>query len=229
MIKLYGIKTAYLSEKKELLQKLPPSFYRPWLERHKSQRNDKTARASLAGLLLLQHVGKTDPLHYTKPGRPYLETPGLDFNITHTHDYVFCAIEERAPEEPSARPLDSAEGLSPFANQPRVGLDADELRRIAGVRIFPLASRWFSPEEYEFFLQEPNDASFLRIWTRKEALIKWTGDGMRALRNADTFLAKNLYGVRFYEYKIGDTQITLCCHSSSEPPPEICMLPDDTF
>ena len=87
-----------------------------------------------------------------------------------------------------------------------------------------MAERWFTENEQAFFYRDPSELSFLRVWTRKEALVKWMGEGLRALREADTVLAESMYGVRFYEYAVEDSWVTLCCSCHSRPPQTVQML-----
>ena len=236
MIKICGVSLSQLPERRELMFLLDEPLYLAWRERHKSIRDEKAARASLAGILLLQMQGYRDNLLYDRNGRPYFEYIDVDFNITHTEQAVFCAIETREADECTV--LTGLEGTLPFPSleapegdrkrlfegQLRVGLDSEDIQRISSVRICPMADRWFSENEYDFFLKAPTDMTFLRIWTRKEALIKWTGEGLRSLRLADTVLAPSVYGVRFYEYAVGSTLLTLCCHSDATPPSTVHMF-----
>jgi phosphopantetheinyl transferase len=189
-----------------IIGSLRRELYEPWRARHKSVRGEHTAKGSLAGLILLQQCLPDVALAYDSDGRPYAEGRAVDFNLTHTADYTFLAFTRE--EHPPAR----------------IGIDAEDLSRIASVRICPMAERWFSAGEYRAFLNDPTDCSFLRIWTRKEALVKWTGRGLGGLRDADTTRAEITHGVRFYEYREGSTLVTLCTDSPTEPPLGIQML-----
>lgn len=235
MIKLYGVKLSQLPDRRTLISALGEELYSAWKERHKSTRDERTARASLAGILLLKFAGVRQDFFYDSNGRPCSHNSRMDFNITHTEKLVLCAVEtaeadteigENPPDMPYY-PEQSVHGdyrKQLFSDRCRVGLDAEDLGRLSSVRTCPIAERWFSQNEREFFLSQPNDRTFLRIWTRKEALAKWTGEGLSGLRKADTVSAPSMYGIRFYEYLIGDTVITLCCHADTVPPAQIHML-----
>lgn len=236
MIKLYGVKLSQLPDRRTLISALGEELYSAWKERHKSTRDEYAARASLAGILLLQFAGVRKDFFYGQNGRPCSRDSRIDFNITHTEKLVLCAVETteadtelgKNPPDTPYYPEKTVHGdyrkqLFPD-DHCRVGLDAEDLGRLSSVRICPIADRWFSHNEREFFLAEPNDRTFLRIWTRKEALAKWTGEGLSGLRKADTVSAPSMYGIRFCEYLIGDTVIALCCRADTVPPAQIHML-----
>ena len=235
MIKLYGVKLLQLPDRRTIISALSEDLYSAWKERHKNARDEHTARASLAGILLLQFAGVEKDFFYDHNGRPGSHNSHIDFNITHTDKLVLCAVEtdeadtkidENPPDTPYYPEKSVHEDYQKrlFPNRCRIGLDAENLGRLSSVRICPIADRWFSQNEREFFLAKPNDLTFLRIWTRKEALAKWTGEGLSGVRRADTVSAPSMYGVRFCEYRIDDTVIALCCRADTVPPEQIHML-----
>ena len=209
MIVVYGTDLAQLPCKSELSRLLRSDWYEAWLQRHPNLQNENAARASLGGLLLLEHSGASGRLLYDPEGRPFLEEKTVDFNVTHTDCAVFCAVE-------------LLDGTSKSA--PRVGLDAESLRRLPSDRLLALARRWFAASELDALLLDPTELSFLRIWTRKEALVKFTGKGLRAMRGLDSTQAERDFGVCFCEYRVGDTFVTLCHRASETPPREVEML-----
>lgn len=239
MIDILGITLSQLPPRRTLVTMVDDCFLMAWKERHRSVRDEKAACASLAGLLLLQAAGIRGTLAYDDTGRPYLNDREVDFNITHTDRHAFCAIEYPPtetvmPEPPPSRDYPSKRVSKVnikrmFAGQCRVGLDAENLSRLASMRICPLADRWFSLHEEDFFLSAPTDETFLRVWTRKEALVKWLGGGLTQLRQADTVTAQSLYRVRFHEYRVENTVVSLCCHETSPAPHRIHMLTDTEF
>ena len=89
-----------------------------------------------------------------------------------------------------------------------------------------MARRWFSENEQATFYANPTMESFLRIWTRKEALVKWLGEGIEALKRTDTVNAEATHGVRFQSYTEGKTLITLCHSATLIPPSAVHMLTD---
>ena len=214
MIELIGLYLNQLPGRHALIALLDDRLYGAWRDRHKSIRDELAVKASLGGLLLLQRMGIREALAYDEKGRPYIKDSNFDFSITHTDRMVIGAFETP----------DSEKELLSDVPPCRVGIDAESLDRIASVRICPLAERWFTEAEQEQFLETPTDNTFLRIWTRKEAFVKWLGEGLRVMRRADTVIAHKTHGVKFSEYRVEDTLITLCHRAEAAPPAELHLL-----
>jgi 4'-phosphopantetheinyl transferase len=92
-------------------------------------------------------------------GKPYLEGMGrpLQFNLSHSDDLALCAcLVDR-----------------------EVGIDVERLRPLGDAG--RIIDRYFSPAERAEFLSFPEPerlAAFYRGWTRKEAFLKATGEGI---------------------------------------------------
>lgn len=70
-------------------------------------------------------------------------------------------------------------GLAAFALRRDLGVDLEELKRVADFAA--IAQRFFSPAENEVLFALPpesRDAAFFTCWTRKEAYIKAVGEGL---------------------------------------------------
>ena len=166
---------------------------------------EEQAARSIAGVLLLQAAARAQGLRPQElrlgadaGGRPAFDgLPDVDFNLSHTAGLVVLAWEQAA-------------------GGPRVGVDAECMGTRAPSVMHRIAARWFTPAEREAFAQEPTEACFLRIWTGKEALVKWTGQGLAAARAADTCAA--LPGVRLRTYLLPEAVVTLCHREGSLPP-----------
>ncbi len=93
-------------------------------------------------------------------GKPFFPShPDVQFSVSHTGGIWICA----------------------FANHP-VGCDVQEHRETDDpARLSKLTKRWFSVEECQSFGEtRQNPDEFYRIWSRKEAYVKFTGDGISA-------------------------------------------------
>ena len=108
---------------------------------------EKQAQSTTAGLLLKHALGDVE-LHYGDNGKPYLTDEGHFFNISHSGDYVVCAISD-------ADIGVDVEGFSPV--RPAV------LRRC------------FIEDEQQWIGNDPE--RFFRLWTMKEAYMKLLGTG----------------------------------------------------
>jgi len=95
---------------------------------------------------------------YSAAGKPCLpDFPEFQFNVSHSGDLWACIIVQGPP----------------------VGLDIERAKLLTD-RI-TLARRFFSPAEYdqiERFPEPDRQAAFYRCWTRKEAYLKATGEGL---------------------------------------------------
>ena len=200
MIKLYG--AACGTDISVLSKEIPAQWLTAWNVSHKIGKNEKNALLSLSALALLHRAGVDGTLAYGENGRPYFCDRTCDFSITHTQSHVFCAIIDG--EEPS-----------------RIGIDAEDLGRPDFSNLDELAVRWFSPNEQKAFLASPTKETFLRIWTRKEAYVKYTGEGLKSLSKIDTIFLANDEEVRFFDYRIGDILLSLCASRGTEAPKEI--------
>lgn len=85
-------------------------------------------------------------------GKPFLRDGGAFFNLSHSGNFVFCAVSD-AP----------------------VGCDVEEIKSVD----LSLAKRWFTAEEYAavFGAEDPTEA-FFRQWTLKESYLKAIGTGL---------------------------------------------------
>lgn len=96
-------------------------------------------------------------LEHGKPALP--DDFGLHFNLTHSHDLILYA----------------------FARSP-VGIDVEFLGR--KVDFVPVMRRFFSENEREDWQRNSSPSAaeaFFRGWTRKEAFLKATGEGISGL------------------------------------------------
>jgi 4'-phosphopantetheinyl transferase len=92
---------------------------------------------------------------HNENGKPFLKESNLSFNVSHSRDRLLIAVT-------CAR---------------AVGVDI-EFRR-DGVQMTPIADRWFSPAEREFFQGSENPHNtFFDIWSKKEAYVKALGEGI---------------------------------------------------
>ena len=87
----------------------------------------------------------------TEMGKPYFADGPWHFSISHTQNYVFCALSEK-----------------------NFGLDAEPIGRPVPQR---LAQRYLSEGENGRLGDDPQDA-LLRLWVLKEAEAKRTGQGI---------------------------------------------------
>ena len=128
-------------------------------------------RLSLAVYLLLmeglqKEYGITEPsvFDYLEGGKPVIKNhPEIHFNFSHSGNIALCAID----------------------NQP-VGADIEMPRKIT-----PSLILYTMNEEERTIIESASDQimTFLSFWTKKEAVLKLTGEGIRS--NLKTVLENN--------------------------------------
>ncbi len=94
---------------------------------------------------------------YEERGKPYLEGEQLHFNLSHSGDLALYAVTKN---------------LS-------VGIDVEKIK--VNKPVEEIAQRFFSKREQEIIKQLPikeKKLAFYRAWTRKEAYLKATGEGL---------------------------------------------------
>lgn len=114
-------------------------------------------------------------VRYDSYGKPFFEGhENLTFSLAHSRHLVACALHI-AEEGKTAEP---------------VGIDVEFFSndRAKAERV---AERYFSAEEKAILARESTDnvafcRTFIRIWTRKEALLKYWGVGLSKISQADT-------------------------------------------
>ena len=116
--------------------------------------------ASLLGkILLLEGLKKygypsdfLDNLSYSPHNRPFLDD-SIDFNISHSGEYVVCAIN----------------------NEGRVGIDIERMRPLD----FSEFRNYMTSEEWNMMHESPDQLEyFYELWTVKESVIKGEGKGL---------------------------------------------------
>lgn len=130
---------------------------------------DEDKIRSLAAEFLLRHMLSTIygtdtagiKFDADKYGKPYLIGSELKFNISHSGDYVACAVGDS-----------------------NIGIDVEKIGKAELPEIYSV----FAPSEIEMINALPQDLQadmFYRIWTLKESYVKKTGDGLH--RSFDSF------------------------------------------
>ena len=203
MIKLYGATCG--TDISALSKEIPEEWFAVWSASHKIGKNEKNALLSLSALSLLHRSGAVGTLAYGENGRPYFCDRMCDFNITHTQNHVFCAIIEG--EEPT-----------------RIGIDAEDLNRPDFSNLDEMVARWFGENEKSVFLASPTKETFLRLWTRKEAYVKYTGEGLKSLSKIDTVSLEADGEVCFFDYREGDILLSVCAPRGTEAPQNLIFL-----
>ncbi|MEY3220526.1 MAG: hypothetical protein RIT27_1883 [Pseudomonadota bacterium] len=140
---------------------LPPNFCAEWhlstlplflQTKIKKIRHSQTQKLAILSKVLLQTVlhDTLQALQYSALGRPYLKNQP-NFNLSHTDHWVVCALTEKG----------------------KIGIDLEKIKML---NYQGLLKRFFNAQEQALFQTEKG---FFEGWTRKEAILKAQGCGLR--------------------------------------------------
>ena len=151
-------------------------------------RFDKDKLRSLAAGLLIRRVTGGGELVYGEHEKPYLADEALFFSVSHSGDIVAIAS-------------DTAE----------VGCDVEV---IPAEKRLKIADRFYHPNEREYvYSSDDKTRAFCRIWTRKEAYLKMTGEGISSDLTAFDTTSKPLTS-QIYTKDMDGYSLSVC---SAEP------------
>lgn len=151
---------------------MPEGWERAWYGRVGGEKAERLRRMpagkaalSLTGELLARYglwkltgVPPREMRFEVQPGgKPVVTVPqGYAFNVSHSGDLCVCAV-----------------GTAP------VGID---VQKMGTVRFDAIARRWFTPDEQKEYGQaEDREGMFYTLWTKREAVGKCLGVGLRPL------------------------------------------------
>lgn len=96
-------------------------------------------------------------------GKPYAVNCNVNFNISHSGDFVVCAVSDN-----------------------EIGIDIEKIRHVNP----RTAERFACPDELDYIKSEEN--GFFKIWTLKEAYFKCIGTGLGAdIKNVSFDICEN--------------------------------------
>ncbi|WP_150267832.1 4'-phosphopantetheinyl transferase family protein [Paenibacillus tepidiphilus] len=217
-MKIYGVNLA-----EQLQHEFP---LEQWLELLSAERRDSLCRfkrwsdrlRSFTGECLIRNLAgaylgcRPSEVRIAKEsggGKPVLPYAGMHFNVSHSGEWVVCAID-RCP----------------------VGIDVEEIKPID----LGIAERFFSADEYKALLTEPADRQiemFYELWTLKESYLKQNGQGLSG--GLDSFtVTRNGSGYNevsgqcfFRLYEVDSRYKLSVCANHTEFPQEVIRLPLD--
>lgn len=166
------------------------------------------------------HISKSEyEIAKRLDGKPYLSShPELKFNISHTISHL------------------SSETFSCIAiglSSEEIGVDAEYLRKVKP----SLARKICSQEEYASYeiSSAPNEY-LIRLWTLKEAYVKYTGNGLRTEfkelhfdqlteNNAiSVYCQRNHPEVMLYQYSLPNKLWISVCTKAGANAPDLCPV-----
>ena len=131
-------------------EKLLPGYRKEKIVRYRFEKDQ--LRSVIAGLLIRRAIGDGE-IVFGAHEKPYAKDSGIYFSVSHSGDVVAIAVDEN-----------------------EVGLDVEELPAENRLKI---ADRFYHPAERAYVHgAQDMPRAFCRIWTRKEAVLKMTGEGI---------------------------------------------------
>lgn len=163
---------------------------------HARDRNRFIAAHARMRVILADYSGvDADALTFVAAdnGKPWLvDAPNIHFNLSHSDDLAVLAVRAAGP----------------------IGVDIERLRAPAVEDWSLVARRHFSPPEIELVTAASAHARadvFLRIWTRKEAVVKAHGHGLSLALDA-------------FDVNVCDAEPSVIRYDESLPPPRAWRL-----
>lgn len=151
------------------------------------------------------------PFLFTDYGKPYLPIDiNLQFNISHSGEWIACAIDEQA-----------------------IGIDLELMQEIDP---FEIARDFFTAEEYDMILKGSHmrNELFYDIWTLKESYIKALGKGLSIKLDSFSIIKANNtinYTTQlqhkpchFKQYNIDDRYKLSVCSFNNHFPADVTYL-----
>lgn len=136
--------------------------------------NNQDKKRSILGEILLINLLKelkidynTLNIHINKNGKPYIKNKKIYFNISHSNDYVICAISNN-----------------------EIGIDIEKIRNVNHNII-----NQFATTSEIIYIKEKQNYFFKRIFeifTLKEAYFKCIGTNLNNIKKVEFIISKNL-------------------------------------
>ncbi len=206
-LKTYAVCCAKLNDAAMLAAVLPRLDATRRARVTRLQHPQKKAQCAAAGLLLSHLFGQENQppqLNHNSRGKPYLADNRAFFSLSHSDDWVVCAIADS-----------------------EVGVDVQAHCAYNE----NVANRYFTPTEKAWLAADP-DGRFSRLWTFKEAYAKFTGFGLVLPPSSYTVPTPpsgwdDTNHCFWHEYTITDNDpplyITVCCAQSASISPLIIL------
>ncbi|MBR4910023.1 MAG: 4'-phosphopantetheinyl transferase superfamily protein [Clostridia bacterium] len=137
-----------------------------------------------------------DLIKIAKGGKPYIEGADFDFSDSHTGGAVAVAACGQGEKRDDT--------LCFNVSSKKIGVDIERAsRKISIASVRRIVNRYFTDNERDYVDLKAAGAKkrFLEMWTKKESIVKATGEGLAGISRADTL---NFSGyIETQHFKIG--------------------------
>lgn len=159
----------------------------------KLQKIEDQKRAIISALLLndiLKYYGlSTSDIIYNEYGKPYLKNNEICFNISHSGDYVVCAVSKN-----------------------EIGVDIQEIRKVNDL----IVQKKYTEEEQKYVT---DDVTFTKVWTLKESYVKAIGKGLyQKVEEVETINSNQLSKIGDFQFQsmIIDNYCLSICYNKKD-------------
>lgn len=157
------------------------------------QKIEDQKRAIISALLLndiLKYYGlSTSDIIYNEYGKPYLKKNEICFNISHSGDYVVCAVSKN-----------------------EIGVDIQEIRKVNDL----IVQKKYTEEEQKYVT---DDVTFTKVWTLKESYVKAIGKGLyQKVEEVETINSNQLSKIGDFQFQsmIIDNYCLSICYNKKD-------------
>lgn len=115
-------------------------------------------------------------------GKPYIENANFDFSVSHTDNAGVIAVCGQGTEIEGYICIDK--------DVSKIGVDIECAdREISNNSLNLIMNKYYTEQEREYVNCGTNDYKlrFLEVWTKKESIVKATGEGVRAIGKTDVY------------------------------------------
>ena len=159
----------------------------------KLQKIEDQKRAIISALLLndiLKYYGlSTSDIIYNEYGKPYLKNNEICFNISHSGDYVVCAVSKN-----------------------EIGVDIQEIRKVNDL----IVQKKYTEEEQKYVT---DNVTFTKVWTLKESYVKAIGKGLyQKVEEVETINSNQLSKIGDFQFQsmIIDNYCLSICYNKKD-------------
>lgn len=126
----------------------------------------------------------------TERGKPFFVDGSLEFSLSHSRTLAVCVLSDSGA----------------------VGVDAEDIRSVRP----RIEDRVLTEAEHQWLRDYPDrDIGFLTLWTRKESLVKLTGQGLDGQPQAVETMPHPPKGVQFHTFCLDKCIVTVCAKSGA--------------
>jgi len=188
---LYSVLADISAVDKETVSVLREKIDRFFSDKSTLKRKESVCAKALLCEILRKEFKQTDfTVMCDENGKPYIKNSPLHFNLSHSGDFVFC-----------------------LCGTEKVGCDIQTRCEYKE----KVAKRFFTENEYKFLCEsDEKELDFTRIWTMKESILKYNGDGISGGLDAydfSDFVKKDsfdAYGLKFRISVTGEYVMCIC-------------------